>query len=85
MTASSRFDVILFDIDNVLVDTRQSYLAAIRETVSRYLGRPDAVIPAKAGIQRPPHRQDACATGWIPAFACLPRGRRRQAGMTEDP
>ena len=33
-----RFDVILFDIDNVLVDTRSSYLAAIQETVDRYLG-----------------------------------------------
>lgn len=30
-------DVIIFDIDNVLVDTRQSYLEAIRNTVELYL------------------------------------------------
>lgn len=40
------FDVILFDIDNVLVDTRASYLAAIQKTVEIYLNRP-GVITAK--------------------------------------
>lgn len=30
-------DVIIFDIDNVLVDTRKSYLEAIRNTVELYL------------------------------------------------
>lgn len=30
-------DAIIFDIDNVLVDTRQSYLEAIRNTVELYL------------------------------------------------
>ena len=37
------FDAILFDIDNVLVDTRESYLAAIRKTVERYLNRPGII------------------------------------------
>lgn len=40
------FDAVLFDIDNVLVDTRQSYLAAIRKTVEIYLNRP-GVVSAK--------------------------------------
>ncbi len=40
------FDVILLDIDNVLIDTRASYLAAIRKTVETYLKRP-GVISAK--------------------------------------
>lgn len=31
------FDAVIFDIDNVLVDTRQSYLDAIRNTVELYL------------------------------------------------
>lgn len=31
------FDAVIFDIDNVLVDTRHSYLDAIRETVELYL------------------------------------------------
>lgn len=31
------FNVVLFDIDNVLVDTRASYLAAIQKTVEHYL------------------------------------------------
>jgi len=39
----SRFDVVLFDIDNVLVDTRASYLAAIQKTVEIYLHRPGVV------------------------------------------
>jgi len=43
MTAS--FDVVLFDIDNVLVDTRDSYLAAIQKTVEIYLDRPGIVSP----------------------------------------
>ncbi len=38
-----RFDIILFDIDNVLIDTRQSYLAAIQKTVEIYLNRPGVV------------------------------------------
>ena len=37
------FDVILFDMDNVLIDTRQSYLAAIQKTVEIYLNRPGIV------------------------------------------
>ena len=41
----SRFDVVLFDIDNVLVDTRASYLAAIQKTVEIYLNRPGVVSP----------------------------------------
>lgn len=41
-----RFEAILFDIDNVLVDTRPSYLAAIQKTVERYLNRP-GIITAK--------------------------------------
>lgn len=40
------FDVILFDIDNVLVDTRESYLAAIQKTVEIYLNRP-GIVSAK--------------------------------------
>ena len=40
-----RFDIVLFDIDNVLVDTRQSYLAAIQKTVEIYLNRPGVVSP----------------------------------------
>jgi len=34
------FDVVLFDIDNVLIDTRASYLTAIQKTVEIYLNRP---------------------------------------------
>ena len=41
-----QFSAILFDIDNVLVDTRRSYLAAIQKTVERYLNRPN-IISAK--------------------------------------
>lgn len=41
-----KFDAVLFDIDNVLVDTRGSYLAAIRKTVEIYLNRPN-IISAK--------------------------------------
>ncbi len=33
----NEFDAVIFDIDNVLVDTRHSYLEAIRETVELYL------------------------------------------------
>jgi len=40
------FDAVLFDIDNVLVDTRHSYLAAIQQTVEIYLNRP-GVVSAK--------------------------------------
>lgn len=43
MPVKPRFDVVLFDIDNVLVDTRASYLAAIQKTVERYLNRPGVV------------------------------------------
>ncbi|MBU9889878.1 MAG: HAD hydrolase-like protein [Candidatus Omnitrophica bacterium] len=32
-----KFDAVIFDIDNVLVDTRHSYLDAIRQTVELYL------------------------------------------------
>ncbi|MBI4388439.1 MAG: HAD family hydrolase [Candidatus Omnitrophica bacterium] len=32
-----RFDAVIFDIDNVLVDTRFSYTDCIRETVQKYL------------------------------------------------
>ena len=32
-----RCDVVIFDIDNVLIDTRLSYTDCIRETVQRYL------------------------------------------------
>lgn len=39
------FDAVLFDIDNVLVDTRHSYLAAIQKTVELYLNRPGIVSP----------------------------------------
>lgn len=38
-----KFDVILFDIDNVLVDTRASYLAAVQKTVETYLRKPEVV------------------------------------------
>lgn len=34
---SSSFDAVIFDIDNVLIDTRASYTDCIRETVRRYL------------------------------------------------
>jgi phosphoglycolate phosphatase-like HAD superfamily hydrolase len=34
---SKKFDAVIFDIDNVLVDTRASYLEAIRNTVELYL------------------------------------------------
>lgn len=43
MKKKSRFDVVLFDIDNVLIDTRHSYLAAIQKTVELYLNRTGAV------------------------------------------
>ncbi len=36
---SSSFDSVIFDIDNVLIDTRASYTDCIRETVRRYLGK----------------------------------------------
>lgn len=45
MSRRTPFDVILFDIDNVLVDTRSSYLAAIQKTVELYLGRPGVITP----------------------------------------
>ena len=32
-----RFDAIVFDIDNVLIDTRASYIDCIRKTVETYL------------------------------------------------
>ena len=32
-----RFDAVIFDIDNVLIDTRASYIDCIRKTVERYL------------------------------------------------
>lgn len=36
-TQKIKADVIIFDIDNVLIDTRHSYLEAIRNTVELYL------------------------------------------------
>ena len=36
-----KFDAVLFDIDNVLVDTRRSYLEAIRYTVEIFLTHGD--------------------------------------------
>lgn len=45
MSRRTWFNVILFDIDNVLVDTRSSYLAAIQKTVELYLGRSGVVTP----------------------------------------
>ena len=40
---TSSFNALLFDIDNVLVDTRASYLTAIQKTVELYLDRPGVV------------------------------------------
>ena len=37
MQCSPAFDAVIFDIDNVLIDTRPSYLEAIRWTVDIYL------------------------------------------------
>lgn len=39
----NQFDVILFDIDNVLIDTRESYLACILKTVETYQNRPGII------------------------------------------
>lgn len=39
MKPSPAFDAVIFDIDNVLIDTRRSYLEAIRYTVEYYLTR----------------------------------------------
>jgi len=36
-TLTPKFDVVIFDIDNVLVDTRASYTDCIRRTVQTYL------------------------------------------------
>ena len=41
-------DAIIFDIDNVLVDTRQSYLEAIRNTVELYLTHGDVPFFSKS-------------------------------------
>src|SRR3989338_11587158 len=37
MKNSRAFDAVIFDIDNVLIDTRRSYLDAIRWTIELYL------------------------------------------------
>jgi len=39
-----RFDCVIFDIDNVLVDTRGSYTDTIRKTVQVYLGSKKPVL-----------------------------------------
>lgn len=47
-----RYDSILFDIDNVLIDTRMSYLEAIRWTVEIYLttGTVPFIQPSKSNV-----------------------------------
>ncbi len=47
MQTPLQYDAVIFDIDNVLVDTRTSYLDAIRWTVEIFLthGRVPAVLP----------------------------------------
>lgn len=37
MKSSTAFDSVIFDIDNVLIDTRRSYLDAVRWTIDLYL------------------------------------------------
>ena len=43
MPLSPKFNVVLFDIDNVLIDTRASYLAAIQRTVEGVMKCPGIV------------------------------------------
>lgn len=45
--AQTRFDCVIFDIDNVLVDTRASYTDTIRKTVQIYLGAPKPLLTRK--------------------------------------
>ncbi|MFA6600878.1 MAG: HAD family hydrolase [Candidatus Omnitrophota bacterium] len=53
MNRPNAVDCIIFDIDNVLVDTRQSYLEAIRWTVDLYLtcGKVPHFVSAKKSRQ----------------------------------
>jgi len=44
---NSSYDVVIFDIDNVMVDTRASYTDCIRETVQIYLTRFLKIKPIK--------------------------------------
>ncbi len=50
-TKAPAFDAVIFDIDNVLVDTRYSYLEAIRWTVEIYLthGKVPHFVPNSKG------------------------------------
>ncbi len=43
-----RYDAVIFDIDNVIVDTRFSYTDCIRETVQTYLEKNLGYKPSKA-------------------------------------
>ena len=47
MSKPLAYDAVIFDVDNVLVDTRTSYLDAIRWTVQIFLtaGKVPAVVP----------------------------------------
>lgn len=44
------FDVVVFDIDNVMVDTTSSYTDCIRETVQRYLEKSLKLKPSSASL-----------------------------------
>lgn len=46
-------DAIIFDIDNVLVDTRHSYLEAIRHTVEIYLTHGPVPFFSKSSAEKP--------------------------------
>ncbi len=45
-----RFDAVVFDIDNVLVDTRASYTDCIRKTVETYLGKVLGFQPSRTPL-----------------------------------
>jgi phosphoglycolate phosphatase-like HAD superfamily hydrolase len=45
-------DAVLFDIDGVLVDVRQSYIDSIRKTVDLYLQK-ILLVPPYSGLRRP--------------------------------
>jgi phosphoglycolate phosphatase-like HAD superfamily hydrolase len=49
-----KFDAVLFDIDNVLVDTRKSYLEAIRYTVEIFLTHSDVPFFSKSASGKMP-------------------------------
>ncbi|HQB11775.1 MAG: Pyrophosphatase PpaX [Candidatus Omnitrophica bacterium ADurb.Bin292] len=49
-----KFDAVLFDIDNVLVDTRRSYLEAIRYTVEIFLTHGDVPFFSKSSSGKMP-------------------------------